>query len=100
MPRGPRVHTAEPLTLAEAPDVLDTRQIARIMHVGLNYAAQLVREDFLVNLGGRMDYAVPKASVAKLLEDVSYGRVTLPVRRKGGRPPTPPENTGDMSEAA
>ena len=84
MPRGKRVYT-DPLTLAEAPDVLDVRQIARIMHVGLNYAAQLVREGFLVNLGGRFDYAVPKSSVAKLLEEAGRGEIVLPERAKRGQ---------------
>ena len=80
MGRGPRAER-DPLTLAEAPDVLDVRQVARIMRIGLVYAAQLIREGYLLNIGGAANYRVPKESVRKHLDEITYEATVLPPRR-------------------
>jgi|GEM_PF-6094452 len=80
MPRGPR---PEPLRLEDAPETLDAPLIARVMGIGVDYARQLLREGYLVNIGGaKTNRRTPKLAVAILLEKVAKGEVVLPERER------------------
>lgn len=74
----------ERLRFEDAPEVCKTDEVARLMGIGINYANQLVNDGLLVNIGTRHVKRVPKLAVQKLLEDVAYGRVKLPPRRRSG----------------